>query len=151
MYYGQKFFLVIGRVFLAIIFLLAGVNKILDWGATEENLSMMLSNWINYTSHIEMVSKAFEFLLPWSSALLGIAAFLEIFGGLLVFFGLADKAGAVLLLIFLIPTTIIFHHFWFLEGSKHDLELIMFLKNTAIIGGLFILLAVNKKPKHQNV
>ncbi len=143
----RKFFLVVGRMFLAIIFLLAGVTKIFEWRGTEEKLIMTFSNWMNHVAHVDFLSATFEFLMPWAGLLLGIATFLEIAGGFLVFFGLAEKVGSVLLLIFLVPTTIIFHHFWFLEGAQHDLEMIMFLKNLGLIGGLMILLSTPRRRR----
>ena len=40
----------------------------------------------------------------------------------------------------MIPTTILFHPFWYMEGAPRDLQTIMFLKNLAILGGLILML-----------
>jgi len=49
------------------------------------------------------------------------------------------KLGAVLLIIFTLPATIIFHNFWTFEGMEQQMQMIMFMKNIAIIGGLLLI------------
>jgi putative oxidoreductase len=56
---------------------------------------------------------------------------MEVGGGLSVLVGYKTKLGAWALFLFLIPTTLIFHHN---VGDK--MQMIMFLKNLAIMGGL---------------
>jgi putative oxidoreductase len=41
----------------------------------------------------------------------------------------------------LIPTTAIFHNFWALQGMEQQDNMINFLKNLAIMGGLLVLAA----------
>jgi uncharacterized membrane protein YphA (DoxX/SURF4 family) len=75
---------------------------------------------------------------------LAMAATCEIVGGLLIFLGMWVRFGALILVLFLIPTTFLFHDFWQLQGPDRALEMTMFLKNLSIIGGLLILLAYGK-------
>ncbi|MCP9914970.1 DoxX family protein [Cyanobium sp. ATX 6F1] len=71
--------------------------------------------------------------LPFPSLLLGAAVLLLAVGSLLLISGWKRRLGAVLLLVFLIPTTLIFH------GAVAELpERIQLLKNVAIIGGLLL-------------
>ncbi|MCP9848649.1 DoxX family protein [Cyanobium sp. Morenito 9A2] len=71
--------------------------------------------------------------LPFPSLLLGSAVLLLAVGSALVISGWKRRLGAVLLLMFLIPTTLIFH------GAVAELpERIQLLKNVAIIGGLLL-------------
>lgn len=71
--------------------------------------------------------------LPFPSLLLGAAVLLLAVGSLLLISGWKRRLGAVLLLVFLIPTTLIFH------GEVGDLQQrIQLLKNVAIIGGLLL-------------
>ena len=55
---------------------------------------------------------------------------------------LCSHAGlAVLaLLIFLVPVTLVFHNFWAVPAQQQQLEMVNFLKNLAIGGGLLIVL-----------
>ena len=90
------------------------------------------------------MQKILEHALPWVSLLLILGIVFELVGGLLIFLSLNIRLGAFLLLIFLILTTLFFHHFWYLQGTDYDLQLSMFLKNLSIFGGLLIVLTYGK-------
>ncbi|WP_411869235.1 DoxX family protein [Vulcanococcus limneticus] len=71
--------------------------------------------------------------LPVPSLLLGAAVVLLTAGSALLISGWRSRLGAVLLLVFLVPTSLIFH------GEVGDpLQRIQLLKNVAIIGGLLL-------------
>ena len=116
-------FLLIGRLGLAAIFLFSGISKFVYYDAT-----------IDY-----MASRD----LPMLQVLLVVAALAEIIGALSLIFGFKTRFGALLLIVFLIPTTLLFHNFWEVpEVTAKNIQMIMFMKNLAIIGGLFYVLAV---------
>jgi len=69
------------------------------------------------------------------------AIVLEIGGSLSLILGFRAKLGAVALLFFLIPATLIFHNFWAFEGAERQGQMINFMKNVAMIGGLLLVLA----------
>lgn len=71
--------------------------------------------------------------LPLAPVLLVMAMALMAVGSVLVISGWKARLGAVLLLLFLVPTTVIFH------GDLSDAgERIQLLKNLAIVGGLLL-------------
>jgi putative oxidoreductase len=71
--------------------------------------------------------------LPLAPVLLVMAMALMAAGSALVISGWKARLGAVLLLVFLVPTTVIFH------GDLSDAaERIQLLKNLSIIGGLLL-------------
>jgi putative oxidoreductase len=74
-------------------------------------------------------------------ALLFGAAIVELLGGLSLILGYKTRLGAFILLLFLIPTTLIFHDFWNLEGVARIPEQVNFMKNLAIFGGLLYIVA----------
>ena len=77
--------------------------------------------------------------LPLSPVLLVAAMALMAVGSVLVISGRKARLGAILLLLFLIPTTLIFH------GDGADtLQRIQLLKNLAIMAGL--LLVIDRHP-----
>jgi putative oxidoreductase len=79
--------------------------------------------------------------LPLAPLLLVAAMTLMVVGSALVISGWRARLGVVLLLLFLIPTTLIFH------GDVADkMERIQLFKNLAIIGGL-LLWASSGKPR----
>ena len=140
----QKFTAMIGRMCFSIIFILSGINKIINWNVTEQALINAFLDSLSYTYEITWIQPIFDLLLPSASTLLIIATAMEIVGGILLFLGIQVRFAALLLCLFLIPTTYFFHHFWFLQGSERELQMIMFLKNFALFGGTLILIAQGK-------
>lgn len=113
----RSFLMLIGRLCICAIFLLAGAGKLMDYDGTAQYMS----------------AKGFT-MIPF---FLYGAALIEIVGGLSVFLGYKTRVGAILLLLFLIPTTYIFHDFWNnTDATAKTLNMIMFLKNLGIFGGL---------------
>jgi putative oxidoreductase len=123
---GNRFVPLLGRILLALIFLISGLGKIFDWQGTA-----------GY-----MASKGMP-LIPFF--LLG-AIVLELAGGLAVLLGFKARIGALLLIVFLIPATLIFHNFWTLTGMERQIQMIMFLKNLAIMGGLLLVVGLGPGP-----
>jgi uncharacterized membrane protein YphA (DoxX/SURF4 family) len=138
--------IVVARFFLSAIFLAAGVNKIVHWGETEQGLMTVLSSWQSYLSGFECAQVFFTGLISFTPTLLLIATLMELGGALLLLLGVKEKIGAALLLLMLIPTTILYHQFWFVDGSEKELQQVMFLKNLAILGGLILVIIHGAQP-----
>lgn len=119
-HFFRSFLIFIGRLCIATIFILAGVSKFINFDQTAAY----------------MASKGLT-MIP--LFLFGAAA-IEILGGLSLVLGYRTRLGAAILLLFLIPTTIIFHDFWNLSGAEYSEQQINFLKNLAIFGGLLYVL-----------
>jgi len=84
--------------------------------------------------------------LPLVPVLLGGAILFEIVGGLSIVVGFKARIGAAMLIVFLIAATVIFHNFWSYEGPQQQDQLIDFMKNLAILGGLIQITAVGPGP-----
>ena len=106
----------VGRILLSHIFLFSGIHKIADPVGTKA-----------YMAAADM---------PAVSLLFVGATVFELSGALSVLLGFRARWGAVLLIVFLVPTTLIFHHFWDLEGPARNMQMANFMKNSAILGGL---------------
>ena len=112
----QSFGMLLGRIALSAVFIIPGFIKIAGW-----------DGYVQY-----MTAKGMT-MVP---LFLGLAILIEILGGLALFFGFKTRIVAALLLLYLIPVTGIFHDFW--NGDDpNKMQLFNFLKNLAIIGGLF--------------
>jgi len=111
-----------GRGFLSAIFLFSGFGKIADWSKFAHMMD--------------------EKGMPLVPVLLAGALTFEILGGLSVLFGIYGRVGAVLLILFLIPTTLIFHNFWAADPALQQNQMQHFMKNVAIMGGLFVVAAM---------
>jgi putative oxidoreductase len=74
--------------------------------------------------------------VPIPGVLVPIAGLLALFGGLSVLFGFKARWGAVLLVVFLVPVTLMMHDFWSVtDPMLKQMQLAMFLKNVSLIGG----------------
>ncbi len=135
-YIMKRVWVFLGRFFLSLIFLTAAIQKGIDWHRTESEVVQALSRWHTHFSE----GAFFKETATWAPFLLVIAIFLEFVGALLVLLNIRMKLGAFFLVIFFIPTTLLFYPFWFFEGAERDEQIVMFLKNLAILGGLFLLL-----------
>jgi len=113
-----------GRFLLALIFIVSGTRKLLNFHAMT---GLMASKGI-----------------PLTSLMLGIACSAEILGGLSVVSGIKVRWGAAALILFLIPTTLIFHNFWAYQGMDQQAQIANFLKNISIMGGLLALAGCSK-------
>src|SRR5208337_1495314 len=71
--------------------------------------------------------------VPWPGVSLYLAAIVEVGGGFALFLGVRTRSAALLLFLFLIPTTILFH---VVPGDP--MNRIEMLKNMAIMGGLLM-------------
>ncbi|MBI2743865.1 MAG: DoxX family protein [Chlamydiales bacterium] len=140
----KTLFAVLGRILLSLIFILSGIGKIFDWPGTESYLINALCDLLNYTQSIVWAQDLLQMAIPVTPQLLIVATIFELLGGVMMFFGIQVRFAAFLLSAFLIPVTLTFHHFWFLEGPDRQLQMIMFLKNLSILGGLFYILGVGK-------
>jgi len=117
----EKILVLLGRIFLCQIFLVSGINKILHFAQTQQYMA--------------------SFGMP-ATGLFALGAIVfEIVGALSILLGYKGRFGALLLIIFLIPTSLIFH-----TNFSDRLQLIMFMKNLAILGGLVEIAARGTGP-----
>jgi putative oxidoreductase len=111
------FAMVAGRVVLASLFILAGINKMLNYAQTLQTMD-------------QAGLSASQFLLP-------LVIALEFAGGCIVALGHRFlPIAAVSLALFTLATNLVFHRFWAISGPEGALELSLFFKNIAIVGAL---------------
>jgi putative oxidoreductase len=110
-----------GRVLMSVIFLLSGFGKLM---------------------HLSGMAAAVH--LP--PAVLALAAAVELGGGLSLLLGLWPRIGALGLFLFLIPTTLMFHNFWAAAPDHQQDQMVHFLKNLAVMGGLLMIVAFGPGP-----
>jgi len=139
---GFKVFIcIIGRICISVIFIASGINKCLEWNETMGGVEKVLSEWVQRSIDSEGLQSVFTQLLPYVDILVICAIVFELVGGLMVLLGFKARFGAFLLFLFMIPTTLLFHPFWFYEDNVQQMQLVMFLKNLAIVGGLLYVMA----------
>lgn len=111
----------VARVLMSAIFLLSGFAKLTDPAGAQ--------------GYMNMVG------IPHSDVLVYVAGVAELCGGIALLFGFLTRIGALGLFVYLIPTTLIFHHFWDISGAEQKMQMVNFMKNLAIMGGLLAIWA----------
>ena len=111
---------VFGRLFISLLFLIEAVRKFFD-----PDMSMIYMSDHGVPEILFYPSIAFEIIVP-----------------LLLIVGYKTRIVASLLALFVLTVTLIFHTHNILEDG---MQLVIFLKNISIIGGLLILIA--NKPQ----
>ena len=112
---------VAGRILIAIIFIFAGFGKITGFGGTAGYIA----------------SKG----LPLASVLAAGAIIVEFGGGILLAIGYKTRLAAAAIALFTLAAAVIFHNFWGVPADQVQNQMIHFLKNIAITGGLLQVVA----------
>ena len=108
----ELYFSLLGRILIALPFIMSGINKIINYGAFE-----------NYMSSAGI-----------SSNMLPKVIIIEILAPLFILVGWRSRISAILLAVFSICAAIIFH-----SDFSNQMQMGMFMKNLMIAGGLLIL------------
>lgn len=111
----------VGRVLLAGIFVVSGLAKVMDPGGTAE--------------HMAAAGIPAPHLLVWVAAAAELAGAASLLGGFLA------RVGAFGLILFLVPTTLLFHDFWNYQGAAAVPQVASFMKNLGLLGGLTLIIA----------
>ena len=112
----------VGRILLALMFVLAGYGKITGFDGTAGYIA----------------SKG----LPLPQVGAAIAVVVEFVGGLLLIVGWKARWVALVMAIFTAVATYFFHDFWHMTDAAAATNKIMFLKNIAVIGGMLMVWAM---------
>jgi putative oxidoreductase len=117
----QDALLLLGRVALGAIFVTSGLHKLIDLNGFIANLA----------------GKG----VPYAAVFAPLGAVVEFFGGLAIVLGLAFRASALLMLVFVVVATAISHRYWEFEGALRVPQQVNFEKNLCIGGGFIVLFA----------
>jgi putative oxidoreductase len=112
----------LGRVLFGAILAFTGLNQLLNLDA--------------------MVPYADAKGVPAAGLLVPITAGMLLSGGLAVALGVYPVLGAGAIALFLLVTTPVMHDFWAASGEEKQNEMNSFLKNTAMLGGALVFLAL---------
>lgn len=122
----KQFGPLMGRVLLALIFVIAGFGKLTGFEGTAAYMA--------------------QHGLPFVHLLLVLTIIIEIGGGLMIMLGLYARWAALVVFLFVIPVTLVFHAFWAVDPAQKQLMMIMFLKNLCIEGGLIYIMTYGSGP-----
>jgi putative oxidoreductase len=124
----QRYAVAVGRIFVAVVFLANGFGIIPQTQPARELAE----------------AGAPAALVP---VLMMVARTIEIGGGFGLMLGIYPRIAAIALVAFLVPATFAAHGFWHAAGSPTYIpQLLNFLKNVAITGGLLFIAATSDQP-----
>jgi len=116
----------VGRVLLALIFIIAGFGKITGFDGT-----------VGYMQ---------AYNVPMTQVLAVLAIIVELGGGLMIAVGWKARWAAAAIFIFVLVASFIFHAFWAVPADQAQLQNIMFMKNLAIMGGMLYIIVYGSGP-----
>ena len=113
--------LLIGRIMLALIFVMSGWGKLMGLSGFEQNLTNMG--------------------VPQPHIMAIVGAAVEFGGGALIILGLGTRIVALIMLVFVCVATYLAHQYWTYPPDQQMMQYINFWKNVAIAGGYITLAA----------
>ena len=117
---------VAGRVLLALMFVLSGFGKLTNIQGTA---GFIASGG-----------------LPVPAVLAVLVGLLELGGGLALALGFKARLAAFALGVFTLLASFIFHAFWNAPEAQHMTQQLMFMKNLAVAGGMFVVASLGAGP-----
>ena len=112
----------IGRVLIAALFIPAGISKIGGFEGT-----------VGYIASVG---------LPLATAGAIVAIVIEVAAGAALLVGYRTKQAALVLALFTLVATVLFHNFWAMSEDQAFMQQLMFMKNIAVVGGLLVVAAL---------
>ncbi|MFL6663634.1 MAG: DoxX family protein [Rhizobacter sp.] len=117
---------VVARLLLAAMFILSGVGKLGD-----------ITGTAGYIAGAGLPAPAF----------LAVAAgLLELVAGLALVVGFKARWAALALGVFTLLATVVFHAYWAAPAAQQYVQQLMFMKNLAVAGGMFLVAALGAGP-----
>lgn len=117
----QQFTPLVARILLSAIFIKSGIDKIIDPAGTQAYME--------------------KYGIPFAGVLLIPTILVLLIGGLSVLLGYKARFGALLLVGFLIPASLIFH-----TDFSQKIQVIQFMKNLGLMGGLLMVAVYGSGP-----
>jgi len=112
----EKWLALTGRILFSIIFIMSGIGHLTNPGAMAQ-----------YTASMGV---------PAAKAMVILTGLMILAGGISILLGWFTRLGALLIILFLVPVTPIMH-----RPLSDQMQMIMFLKNLAMLGGALIIAA----------
>jgi putative oxidoreductase len=109
----------LARILIVAIFVYTGITKLMHFDSTSHMIA--------------------EKGIPLAAVATVIAILIELGGAIAIIIGWQTKLAAIAQIAYLILITFLYHNFWAAPPQLHDVQLINFLRNVAMMGGLLLL------------
>ena len=111
----------VGRVLLAVMFVSAGFGKITGYEGTA-----------GFMTSVGM---------PMVGVLLPLTILVELGGGIALIVGWKARWVALILAVFTLLASLVFHNYWAMAGEAVMANMLFFYKNIAVVGGMLMVFA----------
>jgi len=112
----------LGRILIAFLFIYEALDSLVFYDKTKATMTLYGVTWNQ------------DFLLV-------TIIFILLFGAILVLIGYYSSFGAILLILYWLPFTLIVYSFWDDPQEEQRKNAVFFMRNLAMIGGLLLLMA----------
>ena len=120
-----------GRILISLIFLMSGFGKVFQFDG--------------------QVAYAASQGVPLASLAIIISIIAELAAATMIIIGYRARLGALILLVWMIPVSIMLHAFWNIEDPMaQQMHMIMFMKNLAMMGAMLLIMSFGPGPKSIN-
>jgi putative oxidoreductase len=109
----------VARTLVTVIFVITGIMKLTHFDGTAHMIAQKG--------------------IPLATVAAAISIAIELGGATMIIIGWQTKLAAAVQFVYLIPITLMFHNFWAAPPELHDMQMLNFLKNLGIMGGLLLL------------
>lgn len=116
----------LGRILIALVFVLAGINKLGTIDATSANMA----------SHG----------IPYATDLVWGAVALELIGGTMLIAGLLTRLAAAALFFYTLALAVLFHPYWAAADAAARTQHAFFFNHLAMMGGMLYVVAFGAGP-----
>jgi putative oxidoreductase len=121
----------VGRILIAFMFMQSGYQKLTDLTGTAGYIA--------------------SGGLPSSTVLAGFTGIFELVAGLAILIGFKARWAALLLAAFTLVASFLYHRYWTAPPDQQIIVQLLFMKNTAIVGGLLVIAALGAGPASLDV
>ena len=119
---GQSNMMLVGRIAVAVLFLVPGIRKL-----------MAVAGTAGYFAKLGF---------PMPEVMVWVAILIEVGGAALLILGWQTRRVAWLFILFVVIATLMAHRFWeFSDAAQYAAQMNNFLKNLAVLGGLLYIAA----------
>ena len=120
-----------GRILISLIFLMSGFGKVFQFDG--------------------QVAYAASQGVPLASLAIIISIIAELAAATMIIIGYRARLGALILLVWMIPVSIMLHALWNIEDPMaQQMHMIMFMKNLAMMGAMLLIMSFGPGPKSIN-
>jgi uncharacterized membrane protein YphA (DoxX/SURF4 family) len=138
-------FITVGRVLFSVLFIVSGASKLFHIAATAEGIASKVvvpAVLTGFTTQLEGLTG-----MPTAHMLaIAVGAF-EIICGVFIALNLGARFFSLVLVLFIIAATFYYHDFWNQTGLESTNNMIHALKNLSLIGALFIIAGIDRRPR----